>query len=201
MVDNRRTRVAVLGTLAEFHEEAIPFDMSGLLELVAAINPDLLCLDITPQQWRGRDFDKLPSNYRDALLPLARQTDIVVVPVGGEIERPVETMGGWRLRAVHCLRGWIRAIQRKAPGPEALNHGWRHDLVNTLYFVTRRLTHSDRGGGTGTHAINLTEQILAVSQRDPSARLLVVVNVQYCHLIRQLLRKHHEVAVTGFSEL
>lgn len=201
MVDNRRTRVAVLGTVAEFHEEAIPFDMSGLFELVANINPDLLCLDITPQQWRRRDFDNLPSNYRDALLPLARQTDIVVVPVGGETDWPVETMAGWRLRVVQRLRSWIRTIQRKAPGPEALNRGWRHDLVNALYFVTRRLANSDRGGGTGTHARNLTEQILAVSHRDPSARLLVVVNVQYCHLIRQLLHKHHEVSVTGFSEL
>ncbi|NCF69841.1 MAG: hypothetical protein GWP61_28170 [Chloroflexi bacterium] len=201
IANDQRTRVAVLGTVAEFHEGAISFDMSNLLELVASINPDLLCLDITPQQWREREFDVLPPDYRDALLPLARQTDIVVAPIGGEIDWPAEVVAGWRIMVTCRLRSWISAIQRRAPSPEALNRGWRHELVNTLYYATRRLTNSDRRGGARAHADYLTEQVLAVSQRDPGARLLVVVNVQYCHLIRERLRKHGEVMVTGLSEL
>ena len=50
------TPVAVLGTLAEFHEEPIPFDLNAFVRLVARLRPDLLCLDMTPDDWRQRDF-------------------------------------------------------------------------------------------------------------------------------------------------
>jgi len=62
------TKVAVLGTLAEFHREPIPYDLRELIRLVMDLRPDLLCLDITPDQWQRRDFGDLPPEYRDALL-------------------------------------------------------------------------------------------------------------------------------------
>lgn len=201
MANDQRTRVAVLGTLAEFHGGAIPFDMSSLLELVASINPDLLCLDITPRQWRARDFEKLPLDYRDVLLPLAYQTDIVVAPIGGEINSAGEVTAEMQLRAVHRLRKWIGLIQRTAPGPAAMNQGWRHDLANALYYAIWRLTSSDKRGEARAHADDLTKQLLVVSRRDPGARVLAVVNVQYCHLIRGRLLQFDEIEVTGFSEL
>lgn len=198
---NGQTRVAVLGTLVEFHQEAIPFDMSSLLELVVQINPDLLCLDITPRQWRARDFEKLPSDYRDVLLPLARKTDIVVAPIGGEYDQSSEGTDGMRLRAIQGLRKWIGVVQSTALSPEVMNQGWRHDLVNTLYYAIRRLKSRDKRREVWAYADYLTEQIVAVSRRDPEARVLVVVNVQYCHLIRERLQKCDDVFVTGFSEL
>ncbi len=45
------TPVAVLGTLAEFHKEPIPYDMKALIGLVSDLRPDLLCLDMTFEQW------------------------------------------------------------------------------------------------------------------------------------------------------
>jgi hypothetical protein len=77
------TPVAGLGTIAEFHCELIPYDLTALIRLVRDIQPDLLCLDILPEQWERRDFLALPPQYRQALLPLAEQSDIVIVPVSG----------------------------------------------------------------------------------------------------------------------
>jgi hypothetical protein len=58
-----------LGTLAEFHREPIPYDLEALVELVADLNPDFVCLEMTPEQWRQQDFDDLPPEYRDACCP------------------------------------------------------------------------------------------------------------------------------------
>src|SRR3972149_11760769 len=91
-----RTPVAVIGTLAEFHREPIPYDLSTLVRLVHDLKPDLLCLDITPDQWQRRDFADLPPEYREALLPLAHQTDIVVVPLAGGRPPQGPTAAGWR---------------------------------------------------------------------------------------------------------
>lgn len=44
------TPVAVLGTLAEFHREPIPYNLAALVRLVTELRPDLLCLDLTVQR-------------------------------------------------------------------------------------------------------------------------------------------------------
>lgn len=201
MTENERTRIAVLGTLAEFHNEAIPFDMSGLLALVASINPDLLCLDITPEQWRERDFAKLPSEYKEVLLPLASQTDIVVAPIGSKMSPPNKVLDGWRIVVINWLRGWIESIARQAPGPTATSLGWRHDLINYLYDAIRWLSGSDVKREARVHTDGMTREVLALSRRDPGTRVLVVVNVQFCHLIRERLRRYKELRITTYSDL
>ena len=45
------TPVAVLGTLAEFHREPIPYDLAALVRFAVTLRPDLLGLDMTTEQW------------------------------------------------------------------------------------------------------------------------------------------------------
>lgn len=201
MADNKRTRVAVLGTLLEFHDEAIPFDMSALLDLVANINPDLLCLDITPEQWLQRDFEKLPPQYHEALLPLAQQTDIVIAPIGGEKSPPTQRRGGWRGKVINRLRKWIATMQNTASGPNDMNQGWRHNLTNYLYDATRWLAGGNLNRETKEYVAHLVQTVLEVSRRDRGARVLVVVNIQHCHLIRETLRMYDDIELPAFTEL
>lgn len=91
-----RTSVAVLGTLAEFHREPIPYNLKVLMQLVTNLHPDLLCLDISRDQWQYRDVEDLPPEYREALLPFAGQTDIFGVPIGSEQSRLEPTAAGWK---------------------------------------------------------------------------------------------------------
>ena len=196
-----KTSIAVLGTLAEFHKEPIPFDLKALVQLVHEINPDLLCLDMSPEQWRNRDFDDLPPEYREALLPLAEQTDIVVVPIG-EANPPEEPRArGWRGKVIALLRSLLAWLQKTAPGPEAVNSGWRHDLANHLYELTLRLGRQDAAMQLERHRRILIENIVAAARRDPGARILVVVNVQHCHHIRPALRAYEDIEVKDFREL
>jgi hypothetical protein len=198
-----RTKVAVLGTLAEFHREPIPFDLPALVRLVSDLNPDLLCLDITPKQWQSGDFSDLPPEYRDALLPLAHQTDIVVVPVAGEHPPAEPTAPGWRGQVIALFRRWLAAIQRTASGPAAVNQGWRHDLANLLYHFIVWLAGEQAEHHTAwqTHQAHLIQQVLETARRDPGRRILVVVNVRHCHHIRPALGKHPELEVVQYSEL
>jgi hypothetical protein len=201
MTGTVQTKVAVLGTLAEFHREPIPYDMSALLDLVADINPDLLCLDMTQDQWQAQAFENLPPEYQEALLPLAHQTDIVVVPIAGGQAPPKPEASGWRGAAIRWLRNRIAMIERTAPGPDAINQGWRHDLANHLYDATRWLSAGELGKTTREHTDHLTQAVVQVTHRDPGARVLVVINVQYCHIIRERLRQYEDIEVTTYMDL
>ncbi|HLF25576.1 MAG TPA: hypothetical protein VJG32_04520 [Anaerolineae bacterium] len=195
------TLVAVLGTLAEFHREPIPYDLRALVRLVTDLRPDLLCLDITPAQWQRRDFADLPPEYRDALLPLAHQTDIVVAPIGEDrpFQEPAAT--GWRGRVIGVLRRWLAHLQRIAPGPAAINEGWRHHVADFLYNLTAWLAGSEAQRAWRAHTAYLTQQVLAIARRDPGCRILVVVNVRHCHHIRPALAQYPEVQVVKYSQL
>lgn len=196
-----RTPVAVLGTLAEFHHEPIPYDLGALVRLVGELGPDFLCLDLTPEQWRRRDFGDLPPEYRDALLPLAHQTDIVVVPIAGDRPPAEPAAAGWRGWLMGVLRRALTIVQRTAPGPAALNEGTRHHVADVLYSLIAWL------GGPGTvrvwraHTKYLVQQVLELAQRDPGRRVLVVVNLRHCHHIRPALRRHPEIRVVPYADL
>lgn len=196
-----RTRVAVLGTLAEFHHEPIPYDLAELVRLVSDLHPDLLGLEITPEQWQRREFDDLPPEYREALLPLAHQTDIVVVPIAEEHPPHEPAAPGWRGAVIAVLRRWLAGIQRTAPDPAAVNQGWRHDLANLLYHFIARLGTGQAEEEWQAHRDHLAQRVLEIARRDPGRRILIVVNVRHCHHLRPALKNYPEVEVVPYLEL
>ena len=197
----QRTLVSVLGTLAEFHREPIPYDLNALVRLVTDLRPDLLCLDITPDQWRRRAFGDLPPEYRDALLPLAHQTDMVVVPIAGARPPDEPAAAGWRGRLIALFRRWLATLQRTSPDPAAINEGWRHHVADLLYSLVAWLAGREAQHAWRAHTAHLTRQVLEVARRDPGSRILVVVNVRHCHHIRPALRQSPNIRVVKYSQL
>ncbi|MDT8304909.1 MAG: hypothetical protein RRC07_03140, partial [Anaerolineae bacterium] len=123
-----RSRVAVLGTLAELHSEPIAYDLRTLTRLVKELQPDLLCAEIHLDVWLSGDLSGLPGEYREALVPLSRRSDIVIVPVGSSREEDLLRPRGGpflsaRRAAVAILNGQLRLMQRLASAPRAVNSG------------------------------------------------------------------------------
>lgn len=196
-----QTPVAVLGTLAEFHREPIPYDLAALVRLVNQVQPDLLCLDMTEEQWQERAFGGLPPEYREALLPLAEQTDIVVVPVAEDPPQPEPAVSGWRGRMIAWLRGGLAFLQRTAPGPAAVNAGPRHFVADLLYEAIAYLVGGLHRQAWHIHTVHLARRVAAIARCDPSCRLLVVVSVRHCHHLRAALRKQPDLRVVPYQRL
>ncbi len=200
MNDSERTTIAVLGTLAEFHREPIPYDLPALITLVATINPDLLCMDITAEQWQQQAFNDLPPEVGEALVPLAYQTDIVVAPIGGKRLPSRPQAVGWRETLIQYLRKQLGKLQQKA-SPDAINQGWRHHIGDIIYSITRWLAGNTVRHTYRQHTDELTQAITAVAQRNPGSRILVVVNIQHCHHIRNRLQKEPDLTIKTYRNL
>lgn len=195
-----------MGTLAEFRPEPIPYDLGGLVSFVATIAPDLLCLDMTLDRWLRRDFGGLPREYRDALLPLAAQTDIVVVPIGnGSAEtddaRDAAPPGGTRGWLYRRVRAATARLQRGIDSPVAVGEGLRHTFAEHLLSLLDRLEKSPGRETAEAHGDALVERIVELARRDPERRILVVVNARHCHRLRRALRLIPDVRLVPYSSL
>jgi len=204
--DGGRSPVAVVGTLAEFRPDPTPYDLAALVRFVRNIGPVLLCLDMTLEQWERREFGGLPAEYRDALLPLAEQSDIVVVPIGedgSEGTAAVDAMQppvGIRRWLLARLQAAVGSLQPDVDSPVAVDQGARHWTAESVYHVIDWL-HAGVGRHAAAHRQALAARIVDVARRDPGRRVLVVVNARYCHLLRSELRRHPEVELVRYSQL
>ena len=196
----------MLGTLAELHREPIQYDLKTLRRLVKDLQPDLLCAEIHPDDWQAGELSGLPPEYREALVPLARRTDIIIVPVSGARDRELfvprgESLPGLRSLVVRLLNGQLWLMQRLANGAGAINSGlfgWMCDCLCrfTAWMCGRQ---AQRSWDQANQAI--VNNVLAAIQRDPGRRVLVTVNCRRRHRLERALRRLPEVELVDYRIL
>ena len=117
-----KTRLALLGTLGHLHTEPLRYDLACLRSLVETLEPDLLGVEVEPEAWERGDLSGAPVEVREGLVPAARRTDTVIVPLAGPSPgelAPPEGGGLARLRAglLRSADRLLTGLQRAADGP------------------------------------------------------------------------------------
>ena len=198
-----KTRIAVLGTLAELHREPIRYNLACLTRLVEEINPDLLCAELPREVWERSDMSNAPVEYREALIPLAARTDIVLVPIQGAAGCEKVMAHGGRLRhtIMQRLDGLLRWFQRRADEPRAIHSGAFGHLCHTICLLEIWV-----GGLSARHAWDaanraLLENVLAAVRRDPGVRVLITVDCRRWHQLAERLRHVDEIELVPYWEL
>ncbi len=77
-----KTRLALLGTLADLHRQPIQYDLAEVAHITGELVPDLLGVEVERAEFERDDLSRAPVEVREALVPLARRSDIVLVPIG-----------------------------------------------------------------------------------------------------------------------
>lgn len=201
-----KSRVAVLGTLAELHKEPIKYNLACLTRLVKELEPDLLCAEIQRDDWESGDLSRAPIEYREALVPLSRRTDIVIVPVssseGCELIAPQEgPFLGLRSRLIGILNWHLRVMQRLAGRPRATNSGLFGHLCNTICALQAWLCGAVTRRAWEEANQQIFDNILWAVRRDPGRRVLVTVDCRRRHLLEERLRHMDELELVDFWKL
>ncbi len=201
-----KTRVAVLGTLADLHREPIRYNLDCLTHLVEELNPDLLFAELQREAWEAGDVSDAPIEYREALIPLAARTNIVIVPVQGaagceSIMVQDERIPRARRAILRWLDGLLRWFQLRADGPRAIHSGSFGHLCHTICLLEAWV-----GGPATRHAWDvanraLLENVLAAVRRDPGVRVLITVDCRRWHQLVERLRHVDAVELVAYWEL
>lgn len=195
MNSSEQTRLAIVGTISDLHTRPIAYDLSCLRKLVADVSPDLLCVEITVEDWEQSHVSRLPVEVRDALIPVVDATDIVLIPVAPSSAHYTDfgPPFGWRHKLVRSFDRLLRWGQIQANDAITMNGRWFGAFCHTLCWLTERLwTAQDRAAWENQNQL-LVENIVRAVQRDSGRRVLVAVGCQRLHRVKLLLRHHSEL--------
>jgi hypothetical protein len=195
MEQHARSRVAILGTLSDLHQQPIRYDLACLQALVADLAPDILCAEVTREAWEKGDLSEGAVEVRQALAPVVEATDIVLVPIAASNQQFSDFTTDSRLgqRMVRILHDLLRFGQLKAGSPRAIN-GLVFDVFchSVCSLAERSWSKSARRAWMMQNLV-MVENILDAIRRDPGRRVLVATQCQRTHVIKPLLKRHSEL--------
>jgi hypothetical protein len=199
-----RSRLAVLGTLADMHLQPLTYDLDRLRTIVAELAPDLLCAEVTRDAWEKEGLSYVGFEIREALAPLVDSSDIVLVPVASSSKQFADytPSPGWRRNLVSGLDRILRWGQRKADRPEAINGVTFGSFCHTVCWLTEKMWTAGDRKAWETQNQAMAENILQALRRDPGCRALVTLRCQRQHAVLSLLRAHtDELEIVDYREL
>jgi hypothetical protein len=201
-----KTRLALLGTLGHLHTESLHYDLACLRSLVEALEPDLLGVEVEPEAWERGDLRGAPVEVRDGLVPAARRTDTVIVPLAGPSSgelAPPESGELARLRAslVQGADHLLTGLQRATDGPEGVNSTLFGHVCG--FICTMEAAVAGDAGRRAWQATNerILERLLWAVRRDPGRRVLVAVQCRRVHWLEPRLKRVPDIELVDYRSL
>lgn len=197
-----KTRLAFLSTIGDLHTTPLRYDLACLGALIAKIAPDLLCAEVSRVDWESNNLAAATLEVREALIPVVIASDIVLIPVAPE--RPTDTMPlpEWRQALIRTFDHVLQWGQRQANGPEGIHSLTFETFCHSVCALTEMSwTAAERTAwkeGNETLAAN----ILRAVRRDPSRRVLAVVQCQRIHTLEPILKRHQDlIELVSYKDL
>ncbi len=181
--------------MSDLHCQPIAYDLACLRKVVTDLAPDLLCAEITMEDWEREDFSRASLEVREALASVIASTDIVLIPVAPSPEQYVDFTpdSAWRRRLVRTFDRLLRWGQIQADDVRTVNGPWFGAFCHTVCRLTESLwTEKDRAAWEKQNE-ELAENIIRAVKRDSGRRVLVAVQCQRLHRLIALLRAHDDL--------
>jgi len=181
--------------MSDLHRQPISYDLNCLQKIVADVSPDLLCAEITREDWEQEDLSRAAVEVRGALAPIIASTDIVLIPVAPTLERYADFTpdSGWRRSLVQAFDQLLRWGQIQADDARTVNGPSFGAFCHTVCWLTESLWNAKDRVAWERQNEELVENIVRAVQRDSGRRVLVTVQCQRLHQLIPLLHAHDDL--------
>jgi hypothetical protein len=201
---NPKTRLALLGTMSDLHKHPIRYDLACLQNIVAELAPDLLCAEVTREDWEQGNISHSSVEIRESLAPIIAVTDTVLIPVAPNSQQfsDFAPRDGWRYHLVQKFDRFFRWGQMQANNPDTVNGPWFGAFCHTVCMAMELLWSAEERASWEKQNWQLVENIVQAIKRDTGRRVLVAVQCQRVHHLIPLLRVHADLFdMVGYQNL
>jgi hypothetical protein len=197
-----RTRIAILGTLSDLHRQPIRYDLGELKRIVTEMQPDLLGVEVERDEFERDDLNRAPVEVREALIPLARRSDTVVVPIGAWSNEELRASSkGIAPALVRGLDAVLVGVQKTANDARRVNSKLVSHACGLICHIEENVCGERGRRAWETTNEKILANIVAIARRDPQARVLVAVQCRRKHWLEPKLRHVREVDLVNYWEL
>jgi hypothetical protein len=204
MISSSPTRLAVLGTMSDLHQQASRYDLACLQKVVGDVSPDLLCAEITVEAWESDDLSKGSLELREALAPVVTSTDIVLIPVSPSVEKYSDFVPHtpWRTGLVRTFDRLLQWGQLKADDVRAINGPLFGAFCHSVCLLSEMFWNAEDRARWESQNKHMANNIVRAVQRDSGRRVLVVVQCQRLHRLLPLLHAHEDLfTIVDYQDL
>ncbi len=197
-----KTRIATLATLSDLHRQGIRYDLAELKRIVAEVEPDLLGVEVERDEFERNDLSRASIEVREALIPLARRSDTVVVPIGaGSNDELRASSEGVPAVFIRGLDAMLASVQKTANDARHVNSTLVSHTCGLICHLEEHVCGKRGRGAWKRTNEKMLANIVAMARRDSAARILVAVQCRRKHWLEPKLQQMPEVELVNYWEL
>jgi hypothetical protein len=197
-----KTRIAILGTIAELHKQPIRYDLAELKRIVTDVQPDLVGIEVDLDEFERDDLNRAPVEVREALIPIARRSDTVVVPIGSGSSKELRASSeGIPAALIRGLDAILTGVQKTANDARRVNSALVGHTCGLICHLEEHVCGERGRRAWETTNEKMLANIVTIVQRDPQARILVALQCRRKHWLEPKLRHVREVELVNYWEL
>ena len=207
-----KTKVYVLGTLYSAHANTPAYTTDVLKRVILDINPDVLVLDVTPDEFRNRRVHESKIEYSEAIFPYLAETRITAYPAEpdepafSEIQTKIQailkhseqtnpnqnaTLDAYELATFKALALHWKSVAAVQDHTTSRALASRSELFNTLNPGFAKIAedwdaHTAQAG-------------LRAAKSHPGKRVLILTGIQNRASIQKRMQSHRELDVVDIE--
>jgi hypothetical protein len=205
--------IYILATLYQRHATTPAYSHDSLRQIVQRIKPDVVVLDVSPNELQAQTVHPSKAEYPEVIFPLVRSEQIRAYP--GEPPEPVFS------EIVSQLGAELKRFQAESPASAAADRAyttasyaalaelWRSPAdVNGR--VTDALLHARRGYQDRLAGAKVAEawqrwndhaagMVRTAATEHPGKRVLVLIGVENCGLLRATLKEDSRIRLVDME--
>lgn len=200
-----KTEVIVLATLHQFHDSVTGYDFGTLSEIIEVLEPDILAVELTPNDLTQRKEQKVKQEYQKSVFPLLKKPDYVVIPLEPAEPKYTELLklkheaDSQKIEAekeeafanyVHALLDVLLQIW---DSPAAVNSACTDSLLEAKHALQNEIYGEKEQLGWDAWNQHFLDVILQSAQEHSGKRLLILVGVEHGYWLRRRLKSHNAV--------
>ncbi|MDQ3711309.1 MAG: hypothetical protein M3388_03730 [Acidobacteriota bacterium] len=201
-----KNEVFIVGTLYKRHETVAVYDLQTLRRIILSIKPDVIVLDVTPDELRLEKVHASKIEYPNVIFPLIKSENYRAYaaepaePLFGEIVQSVSR--GFQIFEKENPDGSAAMKQYTASLFETLKLSWKTpaavngaltDKVLSGKAALRENFVAEYKNGQRRWNQHTTDAVLRAVKENPKKRVLVLLGIENCYWVRNALRNNSKI--------
>lgn len=212
-VNAAKAEVFVVGTLYSRHKTVPTYDLATLRRIILAIKPDVVVLDVNPDELKQEKVHESKIEYSGVIFPLLKSEKYRAYPA--EPRQPMFD------EIVQSVSKGFEQFEKQNPDKSAVMKQYHKSLYEALKISWQ--TPADVNGAmtdrvlSGKEAIqerfvreyevgqrrwnqNTTDMVLRAVKENPNKRILLLYGIDNCYWVRNALRQNKNINLIDIEQ-